>query len=179
MRGLSHPNVLRLLEVMATRSKIYLVTCREEAEARATARGAGGCGHAAGTAPGVGVGGSAGVGSSAGAGARAGAGEGRTGGAARGARHDAGSCRRPRRGRRRGRGRPRIVAALRYCHARGVAHRDVKPQNLLLARDGALKLSDFGLAALAEQRGRDGRLRTACGTPAYAVLFINGSETFS
>ncbi|OAY78798.1 CBL-interacting protein kinase 28, partial [Ananas comosus] len=72
-----------------------------------------------------------------------------------------------------------IVAALRYCHARGVPHRDVKPQNLLLARDGALKLSDFGLAALAEQRGRDGRLRTACGTPAYAVLFINGSETFS
>nr|CAD1827214.1 unnamed protein product [Ananas comosus var. bracteatus] len=71
-----------------------------------------------------------------------------------------------------------ILTALRYCHARGVAHRNVKPQNLLLARDGVLKLFDFGLAALAEQRGRDGRLRTACGTPAYAVLFINGSETF-
>ncbi|OAY63041.1 CBL-interacting protein kinase 4 [Ananas comosus] len=68
---------------------------------------------------------------------------------------------------------------LRYCHAHGVAHRDIKLQNLLLARDGALKLSDFGLAALAEQCGRDGRLRTACGTLAYAVLFINGSETFS
>nr|CAD1834964.1 unnamed protein product [Ananas comosus var. bracteatus] len=52
MRGFSHPNVLWLLEVMATRSKIYLVTCREEAEARATARGAGGSGHAAGTARG-------------------------------------------------------------------------------------------------------------------------------
>nr|CAD1824923.1 unnamed protein product [Ananas comosus var. bracteatus] len=77
------------------------------------------------------------------------------------------------------RGRFLIVAALRYCHARGVAHRDFKPQNLPLARDGALKLSDFGLAALAEQRGRYGRLRTACGTPAYAVLFINGSEIFS
>ncbi|OAY67726.1 CBL-interacting serine/threonine-protein kinase 4, partial [Ananas comosus] len=51
-----------------------------------------------------------------------------------------------------------------------MAHRDVKPQNLLLARDGTLKLSDFGLAALAEQRGRDGRLRTACGTPAYALF---------
>ncbi|OAY81057.1 CBL-interacting protein kinase 4, partial [Ananas comosus] len=64
-----------------------------------------------------------------------------------------------------------IVTALRYYHARGVAHRDVKPQNLLLARDGALKLSDFGLAALAEQRGRDGRLRTACGTLVYALPF--------
>ncbi|XP_020102086.1 CBL-interacting serine/threonine-protein kinase 5-like [Ananas comosus] len=54
-----------------------------------------------------------------------------------------------------------IVAALRYCHVHGVAHRDVKPQNLLLACDGALKLSDFGIAPLVEQRGRDGRLRTA------------------
>nr|CAD1827611.1 unnamed protein product [Ananas comosus var. bracteatus] len=49
-----------------------------------------------------------------------------------------------------------------------MAHRDVKPQNLHLAFGGGLKLSDFGLAALTEQRGRDGRLRTACGTPSYA-----------
>jgi serine/threonine protein kinase len=35
---------------------------------------------------------------------------------------------------------------LAFCHARGVMHRDLKPQNILVSRDGRLKLADFGLA---------------------------------
>lgn len=35
---------------------------------------------------------------------------------------------------------------LSYCHSRGVMHRDLKPQNLLVTRDGILKIADFGLA---------------------------------
>jgi len=35
---------------------------------------------------------------------------------------------------------------LAFCHARGVMHRDLKPQNLLVSRDGRLKIADFGLA---------------------------------
>ncbi|KAL6623467.1 hypothetical protein ACP70R_033346 [Stipagrostis hirtigluma subsp. patula] len=62
-----------------------------------------------------------------------------------------------------------LVAALAYCHARGVAHRDVKPQNVLLDGDGNLKVSDFGLSALPDSLRDDGRLHTACGTPAYAA----------
>uniref|UniRef100_A0A0E0FDX3 non-specific serine/threonine protein kinase n=1 Tax=Oryza meridionalis TaxID=40149 RepID=A0A0E0FDX3_9ORYZ len=62
-----------------------------------------------------------------------------------------------------------LVDALSYCHARGVAHRDVKPQNVLLDGDGNLKVSDFGLAALPDTLRDDGRLHTACGTPAYAA----------
>ncbi|ONM32989.1 CBL-interacting serine/threonine-protein kinase 4 [Zea mays] len=62
-----------------------------------------------------------------------------------------------------------LVAALSYCHARGVAHRDVKPQNVLLDGNGALKVSDFGLSALPDSLRDDGRLHTACGTPAYAA----------
>jgi serine/threonine protein kinase len=62
-----------------------------------------------------------------------------------------------------------LVAALAYCHARGVAHRDVKPQNVLLDADGSLKVSDFGLSALPDSLRDDGRLHTACGTPAYAA----------
>ncbi|CAM9736067.1 unnamed protein product [Scytosiphon promiscuus] len=39
-----------------------------------------------------------------------------------------------------------MIRGLEFCHARGVMHRDLKPQNLLVSRDGKLKLADFGLA---------------------------------
>ncbi len=35
---------------------------------------------------------------------------------------------------------------IRYCHSHRVLHRDMKPQNLLVNRNGLLKLADFGLA---------------------------------
>ncbi|KAI8421351.1 hypothetical protein MSG28_008363 [Choristoneura fumiferana] len=39
-----------------------------------------------------------------------------------------------------------LAAALGYCHAARVLHRDLKPQNLLVDREGRIKLADFGLA---------------------------------
>uniref|UniRef100_A0A8C5TZP9 Cell division protein kinase 5 n=1 Tax=Malurus cyaneus samueli TaxID=2593467 RepID=A0A8C5TZP9_9PASS len=39
-----------------------------------------------------------------------------------------------------------LLKGLSFCHSRNVLHRDLKPQNLLINRNGELKLADFGLA---------------------------------
>ncbi|XP_068667613.1 CBL-interacting protein kinase 18-like [Aristolochia californica] len=62
-----------------------------------------------------------------------------------------------------------LIGAVDYCHSRGVYHRDLKPENLLLDENGNLKVSDFGLSALAESKWQDGLLHTTCGTPAYVA----------
>ncbi|MFE7465670.1 serine/threonine-protein kinase [Streptomyces sp. NPDC057499] len=41
-----------------------------------------------------------------------------------------------------------VLSALRAAHAAGVLHRDVKPGNVLLAKDGQVLLTDFGIAAI-------------------------------
>ena len=44
-----------------------------------------------------------------------------------------------------------IMRALEHAHSRGIIHRDIKPQNIMVLRDGSVKVADFGIACLANQ----------------------------
>ena len=41
-----------------------------------------------------------------------------------------------------------IVQALGHAHGRGIIHRDIKPQNIMVLRDGSVKVADFGIARI-------------------------------
>lgn len=66
-----------------------------------------------------------------------------------------------------------LICGVDYCHSRGVYHRDLKPENLLLDSNGGLKISDFGLGALSQQKWNDGLFHTQCGTPYYVAPEFN------
>lgn len=44
-----------------------------------------------------------------------------------------------------------IMRGLSHAHSRGIIHRDIKPQNIMVLRDGSVKVADFGIACLANQ----------------------------
>lgn len=56
-----------------------------------------------------------------------------------------------------------VAGALDYAHSQGIVHRDVKPSNVMVARDGRIALADFGLALDAQQGSFGGTF----GTPHY------------
>jgi eukaryotic-like serine/threonine-protein kinase len=61
----------------------------------------------------------------------------------------------------------RLCDALASAHARRIMHCDVKPANVLLSSDGALKVGDFGVARLAGDGTSQALSATVAGTPRY------------
>ena len=53
-----------------------------------------------------------------------------------------------------------VTCIFEYLHGKDIIYWDLKPENLLIAEDGYLRLADFGFAKVVE-----GRTYTLCGTP--------------
>jgi len=65
-----------------------------------------------------------------------------------------------------------VLASFAHMHERKVAYRDLKPENLVLDKDGYVKVVDFGLAKVIDK----GQTYTFCGTPDYLAPEVILSE---
>ncbi|MCF7786629.1 MAG: protein kinase [Prosthecobacter sp.] len=58
---------------------------------------------------------------------------------------------------------PVMCEALQYAHSQGVLHRDIKPENILLDAKGKVKIADFGIAKILDEKGDGGMMLTQSG----------------
>jgi eukaryotic-like serine/threonine-protein kinase len=72
-----------------------------------------------------------------------------------------------------------VAAALDYAHQRGVIHRDVKPENILISRDGDTLLADFGIArdAISFPRSSDEQWITETGVSIGTLEYMSPEQT--
>ena len=68
-----------------------------------------------------------------------------------------------------------ITYGLAHCHCRSVLHRDIKLDNILLDKDGGVKLCDFGVSKILK---KDAIIKEQCGTPAYIAPEIISDEGY-
>src|SRR5262245_18455404 len=61
----------------------------------------------------------------------------------------------------------KVARTVHYAHEHGILHRDIKPGNILLAKEGEPHLTDFGLARLVESESTVTRTVEVLGTPSY------------
>ena len=70
-----------------------------------------------------------------------------------------------------------LACVLAYVHERGIVHRDVKPSNILIGRDGVVRLADFGIARMLGDTSSHAGSDTTTGTAAYiAPEQVRGEE---
>lgn len=71
------------------------------------------------------------------------------------------------------------MEGLGYCHSKGILHRDIKLDNILLDSEGEVKICDFGVSKIVK---KGEKMTEQCGTPAYIapeILRDRGYEGFA
>lgn len=69
-----------------------------------------------------------------------------------------------------------LMAGVDYLHSLNVCHRDLKCENILIAKGGIIKIGDFGMAAL--QQSPNDLQDTCCGSPHYAAPELVAQENY-
>lgn len=57
-----------------------------------------------------------------------------------------------------------MIIAIGYLHLKGIVHRDLKLENILIDQDGYIKIIDYGLAKMLDENQES---TSFCGTPEY------------
>lgn len=71
----------------------------------------------------------------------------------------------------------KLFHAIAHCHANGIAHRDIKPENIMIGKDKEIKLIDFGLSAIGNDRLK--HFHSIAGTAFYmAPEIIKGEYSY-
>lgn len=70
-----------------------------------------------------------------------------------------------------------VCSALLFAHSKGIIHRDIKPDNVLLTKEGIAKITDFGIAKIHAESREIFKTSSIVGTPLYiSPEQINGEE---
>eukprot|EP00415_Alexandrium_ostenfeldii_P001319 UN1319 len=68
-----------------------------------------------------------------------------------------------------------VMDAMEHIHSRGIIHRDVKPENILMVEDDQPVLADFGIACHVSDRAQ---MKKSCGSPGYAAPELIKSQQY-
>ena len=71
-----------------------------------------------------------------------------------------------------------MIEGLEYVHKKGMAHRDIKPDNILFDANFNIKIADFGFAGPLAGRTGTGYMSTQCGTKPYQAPEINEGKVY-
>lgn len=69
-----------------------------------------------------------------------------------------------------------ILAGMKHVHERGMAHRDLKMENILLDENFTIKIADFGTAKAVDV---EGNLKTHIGTPGYMAPEVGFGKPYN